>query len=692
MKSVESTRLRNVALIGHGATGKTSLVEAMMYLCGVTNRMGRVEDGNTVSDFEAEEKSRGYSISATAVYCDWKKQRVNLVDAPGGANFVTEALWALQVADAALITICAASGVEVQTERFWNAAAERNLPRAFFVNKLDRERADFDRTLDDIRESFKISVVPLTIPIGQEAGFAGVVDVLEKKAYKFNDKGEAQPIDMPGDLTDRVEELRIAALEAIAENDEALMEKYLGGEELTHDEIFSVLKKAVAAGAAYPVLCGSAIKNAGLPFLLDLCVDAFPSPLERPAAVGKNPRTNTEETRESSPDAPFSAIVFKNNSLFAGGLSVARVLSGEVGAEGTALNPNTGTQERMGGLVKIQGKNTENLERAVVGDIVGLTKLKHTRVGDTLCDEKHEIVYDLITVPPPRISFSVHPKVKGDEDKVIGSLLKIAEDDPTLRVVKDAQTHEVVLSGMGTGHIEVTMEKLARRYKQEAELGLPKIPYLETVKGKATTRYRHRKQSGGRGQFGECEIIVAPLPRGGGYEFHDKIVGGVIPKTFIPAVDKGIREASERGPVAGFPTVDFQVDLVDGKTHDVDSSEQAFKMAGSMAFKEAVLKANPTLLEPVYKMEIVAPEENTGDIMGDLSSRRGQVQGFETIGKNTVVRAMVPLAEILRYEPDLRSMTSGRGAYLAEFDHYQELPHELAQKIIEQAKKDRDEE
>lgn len=692
MNVLESTKLRNVVLAGHGHTGKTSLAEAMLFCSGALNRLGRVEDGNTAMDFENEEKAKLYSMSLSLGYCNWNKHRVNFLDTPGGANFITEAFHSLEIADAALITVCAASGVEVQTEKLWEAADKRNLPRAFFINKMDRDRANFEQTLRDIHDTFKINLVVLQLPIGQQEGFRGIVDVITGKAYAFDDKGKATPIDVPADMADQVEEVRTQTLEAIAENDEALMERYLGGEELGQAEVLAVLRQAFVSGMAYPVLCGSATKASGVTMLLDAIVDIFPNPLERPAMAGHLPGSDEKIEVPCSPDAPFSAVVFKNSSAFAGTVSMYRVFSGTVNADASVYNAARNSHERLGHILKINGKSTEDIAQAVTGDIVGAVKLKDVKLGDTLSEDKRPMVYDLIAIPEPRISFSVHPKGNGDEDKVIGGLLRLAEDDPMIHVHKDAQTREVILSGMGTGHIEVTMERLMRRFKLEAELGVPKVPYRETIQGKATKRYRHKKQSGGRGQFGECEIVLAPLPRGGGYEFHDKIVGGVIPKTFIPAVDKGVREACERGPLAGFPCVDFQVDLIDGKTHDVDSSEQAFKMAGRMAFRQGVGEARPVLLEPIQKMEIVVPDECTGDIMGDLSSRRGQVQGFETKGKNTVIRALVPLAEILRYEPDLRSMTSGRGGYHAEFDHYQEVPGEIAQKVISQTKREVEEE
>jgi len=688
MKVYEPAQLRNVGIFGHGSTGKTSLLEAILYNAGTTTRMGSVEDGNTVGDFEPEEKSKAYSTSASVAYCQWDKHLINLIDTPGGANFISEAHFAMAVVDAVLMTVCAGGGVEVQTEKLWELATKMHLPRAFFINKIDRERADFEKTIKDIKDTFRINLILLQLPIGGEDSFEGIIDVLSGKAYRFDEKGKAQPMDAPADMADRIEEARVQALESIAENDEKLMDKYLDGEDLQPDEIFAVLKKSVSSGEAYPVLCGSATKNIGIPMLLDLFVNAFPSPADRPPYTGR--KADSEETveRANSVKEPFSAVLFKTSSSYAGTLSFLRVLSGKAAHDSGVFNPVTDTAERLSGMVKICGKNTESIGEASAGDIVGVTKLKKSRVGDTLCDAKTPVVFALIDIPNPPLNFSVRPKGKGNEDKIISGLLKIGEDDPTIRVQKDAQTKEIILSGMGTGHIEVTLEKLAKRFKIEAVLSTPKVPYQETIKGQTNSRYRHKKQTGGRGQFGECEIVLSPLPRGTGYEFVDKIVGGVIPKTFIPAVDKGIRESAERGPLAGYPTVDFQVKLIDGKTHDVDSSEQAFKTAGSFAFKQGILKANPVLLEPINKMEITAPEKNTGDIMGDLSGRRGQVLGYETKGKNTVIRALVPLGEILRYEPDLRSMTGGCGVFTSDFDHYQEVPNELAQKVIQAAKKE----
>jgi elongation factor G len=692
MKIHEPAALRNIGIFGHGSTGKTSVSESMLFVAGVTNRLGRVEDGNTVMDYEPEEIKKTASINAAFGSFSWKKRLVNIVDTPGDANFISDAQNVLAAVDGALLMICAASGVEVQTEKLWELTSEMGIPKVLFINKLDRERADFDKVLGEIRDNFKISPLPLQIPIGQEDSFVGVVDLLTQKAYEFDESGKPKAIDVPADMSDRIEEYRTVAIETIAENDEELMDKYLEGEELPMDKVFQVIRTGVASGEIIPVLCGSATKNKGVVPLLDFLVETLPSPLDREPFTGNKPESEDEATRESNPSAPFSGIVFKTIiDPFAGKLTVFRVLSGEIDPDSQVYNANKEAKERFGQLLKMNGKKQEPIDKAVCGDIVAVAKLKETATGDTLCDEKDPLIYKMITVAVPNLSFAIQPKSKGDEEKITTGLARLTEEDPTIRVTRDVQTKEIILSGMGTGHLEITVEKLRRKFGVEVILKTPKVPYKETVKGKATVRYRHKKQSGGRGQFGECEINLLAQPRGAGYLFEDKIFGGSIPRQFIPAVDKGIQDALGGGVLAGYPTVDFRVELTDGKFHPVDSSEMAFKIAGSQAFKQAAAQAKPTLLEPVMKMEIVVPEENTGDVMGDLSGRRGAVSGYEAKGKNTVIRAQVPMSEVLRYEPDLRSMTSGKGTFQSEFSHYEEVPQEIQLKIIDAAKKEQEE-
>lgn len=690
--SSEPSVLRNIGIFGHGSTGKTSLSEAILYCGGATTRLGRVEDGNTMMDFEAEEIRKTSSISMALGCLNWKKRHFNIIDTPGDANFIADAKNVLPAVECALLVICAASGVEVQTEKLWDICQERGLSKILFINKMDRERADFFNVLNDIRDTFKVSLMPLQIPIGKEDSYKGVVDLISQKAYEFDAEGKPTTVDIPADMVDQVEQYRTQAIESIAENDEELMEKYLEGEELPMDKVFSVLQQGVASGEIIPVLCGSATKNKGIHQLLDFLGETVPSPLDREEFVGHKPDSDEELKRIASMDAPFSALVFKTIvDPFAGKLTVFRVLSGQVEPDSSVKNTTRDTKERFGQILKLIGKKQDAIDKAVTGDIVAVAKLKDTATGDTLCDERNEpIVYDMIHFPGASLSFAIQPKSKGDEDKIMSGLTRLMEEDPTIRVTRDQQTHEIILSGMGTGHLEVTVEKLKRKFGVEVLLKTPKVPYKETIKGKATIRYRHKKQTGGRGQFGECEIVLSPKERGTGYEFIDKIFGGSIPRQFIPAVDKGIQESMVKGVLAGYPVVDFQIELTDGKYHPVDSSEMAFKMAGSMAFKQAVQQAKPTLLEPIVKMEIIVPEENTGDIMGDLSSRRGAVSGYETKGKNTIIRATVPMAEVLRYEPDLRSMTSGKGNFIAEFSHFQEVPHEGQQKIIEASQKEKE--
>jgi elongation factor G len=692
MKVVESAKIRNVGLFGHGSSGKTSLAEALLFNAKATTRLGRVEDGNTIMDWEPEEIGKTYSINTGIGSLEWKKHRVNILDTPGGANFISDARFAMVATDLALINVCAASGVEVQTQNFWDLAIEKALPRLVFINKLDRERADFFGTLKNIQETFKVTLTPLQIPIGEEASFKGVIDLLAGKAITFVN-GEPTVGDVPSDMQAQFEEYRTKAIEAIAENDEELMMAYFEGEELSPEAIAAALKQGLTSGQIVPVLCGAASRNIAIQPLLDLIVDAGPSPLDRGPSTGVVPGTEEPVERQSSADEPFSAIVFKTIiDRHAGRLTVMRVLSGAVKPDSLMLNPNRGIKERWGQIFKVTGKEKDSIDEGVVGDIVAVAKLKETLTSDTLCDEKAPIQYDLIKIPQASINFSIQPKSQGDEEKITAGLSRLCEEDPTIGIHFDDQTKELIIAGVGQGHVEITVEKLRRKFGVEVTLSTPKVPYKETIKQESRARHRHKKQTGGRGQFGECELVIRPKTGTETYVFIDKIVGGVIPRQYIPAVDKGVQERLARGVIAGYPLVDLEVEVVDGKFHPVDSSEAAFKMAGSMCTKKAVEGAKPCLLEPIMNMKIVAPEENTGDVMGDLSSRRGRPAGMESSGKNAVIRAQVPLAEILRYQPDLRSMTSGQGAFTMSFSHYEEVPGDIAQKIIDGAEKEDEEE
>ncbi|MDP8225478.1 MAG: elongation factor G [Candidatus Lernaella stagnicola] len=692
MKVYESAKVRNVGFFGHGGSGKTSLAEAFLFNAKATTRLGRVEDGNTVTDWEPEEISKTHSIGTGIASAEWHRTRINILDTPGGANFAADSRFAMVAADLALITVCAAGGVEVQTEKFWDYATDMGLPRFIFINKMDRERADYFKVLQEIQTTFKVTLTPLQIPIGKETSFTGVVDLLTGKAFSFAN-GKASPIDVPADMAAQVEEYRTKAIEAIAENDEDLMMAYLEGEELAPEAVLAALKEGIKSGEIVPVMCGSATKNIGVQPLMDLIAESGPSPLDRHPTFGVKPGTEEEVERKSEEGEPFSAIVFKTIiDRHAGRLSVMRIISGKATPDSTAFNPNQDTKERWGQLLKLFGKEKEAIDEGVVGDIIAVAKLKDTLTADTLCDDRAPVQYSLIKVPSPSISFSIQPKSQGDEEKITAGLQRLCEEDPTVGLRFDEQTKEFIIEGVGQGHLEITVEKLRRKFGVEVTISTPKVPYKETIRAEARARYRHKKQTGGRGQFGECELVLSPKPRGEGYEFVDKIVGGVIPRQYIPAVDKGVQDRLGRGVLAGHEIVDVEVRCVDGKFHPVDSSEAAFKMAGSMCTKKAVEQAKPCLLEPIMNLEITVPSENTGDVMGDLSSRRGRPAGIDTKGKNSVIKAQVPLAEVLRYEPDLRSMTSGQGAFTMEFSHYEEIPSDLAQKIIDAAKGDEEEE
>ena len=684
-------KIRNIALIGHGGAGKTSLAEVLLYNSGVINRIGRVEDGNTAMDFEPEELKRQNSISSSFHQFTYNQCKVNLIDTPGDQNFVSDTRLSMQAADAAVVVIDAIDGVKVQTEQAWEFADEFGMPRLIFINKVDRERADFQRVFEDAREIFSIKPILLQLPIGKEDDFKGVVDLLEKKAYVYDGSGKKKAADIPADMKDAVESEHEALIENIAEANDALVEKYLEGETLTREELAGALKKGIMERLFVPVVCGSATKNIGIDLLSGLIADALPSPIDMPAKKGVEPDTENEVTRPAEPDAPFSALVVKTIAdPYAGRLTIFRVFSGSIGGDGTFYNSSKGIKERYNQLLQILGKEQKPVSGAGPGDIVAVAKLKQTVTGDTLCDPDAPILFKAAEPLPGLVSFAVSPKSKGDEDKIFSSLAKLIEEDPGLKIERREETRQMVLTGMGQVHIEATVEKLKRKYGVEVNLELPKIPYKETIKKKVRVQGRHKKQTGGHGQFGDCWVVFEPLPRGSGFEFVDKIVGGVIPKTYIPAVEKGIIEAAAKGYVAGYPCIDFKATLDFGSYHSVDSSEMAFKIAGSLAFKKAMEQASPVLLEPIMEIEVITPEEFMGDIMGDLNGRRGRVLGMDNRGKNQVVKAHVPMAEVLTYAPDLRSMTGGRGIFSLKFSHYDEVPAQLAQKIIEEAKNEKE--
>lgn len=678
--------LRNIALLGHGGSGKTSLAEAILFKAGVTNRMGRVEEGNTVMDFEPEELKRNTSISSGFCQYTWKKHTVNLIDTPGDQNFFSDTKLSMQAADGAVLLVDAVDGVKVQTEQAWDFATDLDMPCALFINKLDRERADFSRTLQDISDCLDLKPITLHLPIGKEENFKGIVDLVSMKSYLYDEDGKVTRGDIPEDMQDQVESEKEKLIEDVAEADDALIERYLEGETLSDDDIKTALKKGFLSRTFVPVLCGAAVKNIGIDIFMDTINRVMPSPADVQPREGINPKDDSIIKRSPDPDEPFSAIVVKTIAdPYAGRLSIFKVISGTLGSEGNIYNSTKEVKERFNQLLTIFGKEQKPAAGAGPGSIVAVAKLKETTTGDTLCDEGDKIRYECAKPLPNLMSFALQPKSKGDEDKIFSSISKLLEEDPALNLDRNLETHQILLSGAGQVHIEATIEKLKRKYNVEVNLSTPKVPYKETIKKKARAQGKHKKQSGGHGQYGDCWIDMEPLPSGAGFEFVDGVVGGVIPRQYIPAVEKGIIEAAQKGILAGFPCVDFKVTLNDGSFHAVDSSEMAFKIAGSLAYKKAAENANPILLEPIMKVTITTPDEYMGDIMGDLNGRRGRVLGMDSAGKNQVINANVPMAEFLTYAPDLRSMTGGRGIYTMEFSHYDEVPSHLVDKIIEAA-------
>jgi elongation factor G len=678
--------IRNTVVLSHGNSGKTTLMEAMLFTAGVIKRLGKVDDGSSSMDYEPEEIKRNNSISTAFCHLPWKKKEIFLSDTPGDDNFVNEAKFAAQVADSAVLAIGAVVGVRNQTERYVDYIQERQLPCVICITRMDRERANFTRTVDQIRSTFDLNPVVLFLPIGAEDTFRGAVDIARQKAlfFKTDGSGQAEEGEIPDEMTDEVASLRESLMEYVAETDDELIERFLEEGELTDQELQEGLAKAVQAGKIAPVCVSAALSNLGTSLVLDTIADLLPSPDMRPAQVGTNPKSGDLEERSADPEAPFSAIVFKTMAdQFAGRLTIFRVYSGTLSGD-SFYNSSKETKERFGQLFVMQGKEQKPVDKAVPGMIIAVAKLKETATGDTLCTEANPIVYDPPVPLDTVITYAITSS-KGDEEKLFASITRMLDEDLTLKLTRQQQTHEVLISGVGQVHLEVIGEKLKRKFGVELELQIPKIPYCETIKGKARVQGKHKKQSGGRGQFGDCWIEMEPKERSGGYEFIDKIVGGVIPQQYRPAVDKGIQEAMEKGVIAGYPLVDIKVTLVDGSYHNVDSSEMAFKIAGSLAFKKAVQEANPVLLEPIMEMSVYVPKEHVGDVMGDMNSRRGKVLGMDSTDKFEVINAHVPQKEVLLYAPDLTSMTGGRGSFHVKFSHYEEVPAHLAEKIIAQA-------
>ncbi|HHW25923.1 MAG TPA: elongation factor G [Firmicutes bacterium] len=690
MKEYSTENIRNVTLISHSGAGKTTLGDAMLFLTGGNDRFGRVDDGTSVLDFDPEEIRRKTTISTSVAPVEWKNRKVNILDTPGYFDFVGEVRSSLRVADGALIIVDAGGGVEVGTELVWQYAVEYQIPRMFIVNKMDRENTDFDAVMKEINEASGGRAIPLYLPIGKQANFKGLVDVIRNKAFTFGADGKATETAVPGDMAAAIADVKEKLKEAACDGDDELMEKYLEEGDLSDEEIIRGLRLASIAGKVFLAVPVSAAKMIGVAQVLDAVVDYMPSPKDVPAVTGKVPGQDTEVTREPSDAAPFSALVFKTTAdPYVGKLTLFRVYSGKFMSNVPCLNSSRGKVERVGQLYSVKGKSQEPVPFVTAGDIGAVAKLQETLTGDTLCKQEEPVVFPAIKFPAPVYSVAVHPKTKGDEDKISAGLTRLTEEDPTIRVERGAETSETILYGLGEVHVDVTTGKLKRKFGVDVDLTSPKIPYRETIKGTSKAEGRHKKQTGGRGQFGHVWIEFEPLPDKE-FEFVDKIFGGAVPRQFIPAVEKGLREAMQEGVLAGYPVVNLKATLYDGSFHPVDSSEMAFKLAASLAFKKGCMEAQPIILEPIVRLEVTVPEQYMGDIMGDLNKKRGRIHGMETKGHIQVIKATAPLAEVQKYAIDLRSMTQGRGLFTMEFDHYEEVPANIAETIIEEAKKARE--
>ena len=691
MKPYKADAIRNVALVGHGGCGKTSLVEAMLFSSGGVARLGEVDEGTTTSDYDPDEIKRKISINSTLAPCEWQGVKVNLIDTPGYADFVGDVKGALRVVEGAVIVVCAVSGIEVGTETAWEFAQEYNVPRAIFINKMDRENADFYAVAEALKARFGVHVVPVQLPIGSQDAFQGVVDLIRMKARTGSGKAAAEA-EIPADMAETVAKHREALVEVAAENDDELITKYLEGEELTNEEVARGLALGIRAGKAIPVFCGSALKNMGVSSLLGEIAALFPSPAEAEPAKGTNPQTNAEEQRKPLDTEPFSALVFKTLAdPYVGKLTYFRVYSGVLKSDSHVLNSTKDAEERVGQAYFLKGKDQEAATEVRAGDIGAVAKLGETGTGDTLCDKAKPIRYTAIEFPAPVYSVAVRAKTKADEDKLGPSLTRSADEDPTFRYHREPETGETLISGLGEAHVEILVDRLKRKFGVEVEVGTPKTPYRETITASAKAQGKHKKQTGGRGQYGDAWIEIEPMDRGAGFEFENKIVGGAIPRQYIPAVEKGVREAMGRGILAGYPVVDLRVRVCDGSFHQVDSSEMAFKMAGILAFHDAAANASPVLIEPILNVDVIVPDEYMGDVIGDLNGKRGRILGMEPIaGGKQRISALVPQAEMLRYAIDLRAIARGRGSFTSELSNYEQVPAHAAQQIIEQRKKEKE--
>jgi len=685
MRTYSVGSIRNVVLFGHQGTGKTTLAEALLYISGAVNRMGSIQDGNTVCDFDPEEIKKQLSISLALAPIEFNDCKINILDTPGYADFIGEAQAAMRVADLGVMVVSAVDGVQVQHEVLWHLADNLGLPRLIFVNKLERERANFHGLLEDLTLKLGARFAPIQLPLGEEHEFHGVADVLGEKAYRYDSGGKSEEEQMPADLQTETKALHVQIVESVAESDDELLERYLAGEELSQKEVSLGLHQGLLNGSVFPVMAGSAQKLVGVDRLMRLITEMGPTPVERGQWSGAGPDAS-EETRNSNPAEPLAAFVFKTISdPYVGRLSLFKVVSGTLHSDSVVFNSCTASEERIAQIFALRGKHQEHLSEAAAGDIAAVAKLNHTHTSNTLCDKAHPIIFPPVEPPERLLAKAIAPKTKGDEDKLMTGLARLQEEDPGLMVERNPETHQTLLWGSGETHLEITLERLHQKFGIEVEEVPLKIPYRETIKGIGKGVGRHVKQSGGHGQYAICNLEVEPLPRGSGFQYVDKIFGGAVPHQFIPSVQKGIEKAMHEG-AAGYPVVDLKATLVDGKFHPVDSSDMAFQIAGAAGFRDAMANAQVALLEPVMDLEVMVPDSNLGDIMGDLNAKRGRIQGTDAVGARQLVKAQVPMSEIARYAVDLRSMTGGQGTFRSTFSHYEEVPAHLADKLIAEAK------
>ena len=677
-------RTRNIGIMAHIDAGKTTTTERILFYTGRTHKIGETHDGAATMDWMEQEQERGITITSAATTAQWKDTRINIIDTPGHVDFTVEVERSLRVLDGAVTVLCAKGGVEPQSETVWRQAEKYGVPRMIFVNKMDIMGADFYRVVGMVEDRLKANPVPIQLPIGKEETFVGIIDLIEMKAeiYKDDLGKEFEIVDIPEDMADEAAEWREKLVESVAEQDEELMMMYLEGEEISKEQIKATIRKATIAGTMVPVTCGSAYRNKGVQMMLDAVVDYMPSPLDIPAIKGVIPGTDKEDERPADDKAPFSALAFKiMTDPYVGKLAFFRVYSGTLESGSYVYNSTKGKKERIGRILQMHANKREEIEKVYSGDIAAAVGLKNTTTGDTLCDEKHEIILESMEFPDPVIEIAIEPKTKAGQEKMGIALAKLAEEDPTFKTYTNTDTGQTIIAGMGELHLDIIVDRLLREFKVEANVGKPQVSYKETFTKEADVDYKHKKQTGGSGQYGHVKIKVYPREPGAGFEFKNSIVGGAIPKEYIPKIEEGLKEACETGPVAGYQVVDIGVELYDGSYHEVDSSEMAFKIAASMAFKEAAKKAAPVLLEPIFKVEVTVPDEYMGDVIGDMSSRRGRIEGSDMNNGVVAVRGYVPLSEMFGYATDLRSKTQGRGVYVMQFDHFEKLPDSLIEKI-----------